>query len=322
LAAWRLFWAKTISFASLFGERFYQVEIFWMKTTMSLAIGAYCVGVILSMLVAKPVQGAVGTGPSFKGPLGLQLYSLRDQFAKDVPGTLDKVRDMGFKDVELAGTYNMTPQEFKAELDKRGLRAVSAHFPYKRLRDDLDGVVSEAKILGLQYAGTAWIEHNGPFDEKICHEASDVFNKAGGALAKENIKFFCHTHGYEFVPYKDGTMFDVLMAETKPEYVCYEMDVFWIVHAGQDPVALLTKYGDRFQLTHLKGMKDTTPTGLLTGHTDVANDVPVGTGKIDFVPIFRATEKAGVKYHFIEDESPLVDEQIPQTLKYLEQVTW
>jgi sugar phosphate isomerase/epimerase len=293
-----------------------------MKCVDFHSMSVLCGGLAMSVLLGLPVQGAVGTGPSFKGPLGLQLYSLREQFAKDVPGTLDKVRDMGFTDVELAGTYNMTPEEFKAELDKRGLKAVSAHFPYKRFRDDLDGIVRESKVLGLKYAGTAWIEHSGPFDEKVCREAIDTFNIAGATLAKQGIKFFCHTHGYEFVPHENGTMFDLLVSETRPEYVCYEMDVFWIVHAGQDPVALLEKYGDRFQLTHLKGMKESTPTGLLTGHSDVANDVPVGTGKIDFPPIFRAAEKAGVKYHFIEDESPTSEEQIPQTLRYLEQVTW
>jgi sugar phosphate isomerase/epimerase len=294
-----------------------------MKSFALFVAGSLWGGISLSLCVSLPVQGApVGTGPSFKGPLGLQLYSLRDQFAKDVPGTLDKVRDMGFTDVELAGTYNLSPEEFKAELDKRGLKAVSAHFPYKRFRDDLDGVIREAKVLGLQYAGTAWIDHKDPFDEKQCREAIDVFNKAGGALHEQGIQFFYHTHGYEFQPYHDGTLFDMLVTETKPEYVSFEMDVFWIVHAGQDPVALLNKYGDRFKLTHLKGMKEGTPTGLATGHSDVTNDVPVGTGKIDFPPIFRATEKAGVKYHFIEDESPTSEQQIPQTLRYLETVTW
>jgi sugar phosphate isomerase/epimerase len=293
-----------------------------MKTSMFVAMGPLCIVLIASLLIAKPARGAVGTGPSFKGPLGLQLYSLRDQFAMDVPGTLDKVRDMGFTDVELAGTYGMSPQEFRAELDKRSLRAVSAHFPYEKYRDDPEGVVHDAKILGLKYAGTAWITHKDPFDEKQCREAIDVFNKAGGMLAKEGIKFFYHTHGYEFQPYGGGTLFDLLVTETKPEFVSYEMDVFWIVHAGQDPVAIFEKYGDRFKLTHLKGMRDTTPTGLLTGHSEVTNDVPVGTGKIDFPPIFRAAQKAGVEWNFIEDESPTSEEQIPQTLRYLETVTW
>jgi sugar phosphate isomerase/epimerase len=293
-----------------------------MKLIQSFAMSAVCGGLMMSMLVAAPVLGAVGTGPSFKGPLGLQLYSFRDQFAKDVPGTLDKVRDMGFTDVELAGTYNLSPEEFKSELDQRGLRAVSAHFPYEKFRDDPESIVREAKILGLQYAGTAWIGHKDPFDEKQCREAIDVFNKAGGMLAKEGIKFFYHTHGYEFQPYEAGTLFDLLVTQTKPEYVNYEMDVFWVVHAGQDPVALLEKYGDRFQLSHLKGMREGTPTGLLTGHSEVTNDVPVGTGMIDFPPILRAMEKAGVKYYFIEDESPTSEQQIPQTLRYLETVSW
>jgi sugar phosphate isomerase/epimerase len=100
------------------------------------------------------------------------------------------------------------------------------------------------------------------------------------------------------------------------------MDIFWIVHAGQDPVKLFQKYGSRFQLTHLKGMKDSTPTGLLTGNSDVSNDVPLGVGKIDLPPILRAAEQAGVKWNFIEDESPSVEQQIPQSLHYLEQLQW
>ena len=279
-------------------------------------------GLVVCMIQSFLAAAEVGTGPSFKGPLGLQLYSLRDQFAKDTPGTLDKVREMGFTDVELAGTYKLNPEEFKAELDKRGLKAVSAHFPYARFRDDLDGVIREAKTLGLHYAGTAWIEHKDPFDEKQCRDAIDVFNKAGGALAEQGIQFFYHTHGYEFQPYENGTLFDLLVAGTNPQHVKFEMDVFWIVHAGQDPVALLTKYGDRFQLMHVKGMKESTPTGLLTGHSDVTNDVPLGTGKIDYPPIFQAAAKDGVKWYFIEDESPTSEAQIPQTLRYLEEVKW
>jgi sugar phosphate isomerase/epimerase len=113
-----------------------------------------------------------------------------------------------------------------------------------------------------------------------------------------------------------------MMAETRPDLVCFEMDIFWIVHAGQDPVKLFDKYGSRFQLTHLKGMKDSTPTGLLTGHSDVTNDVPLGQGKINLAAVLQAAEKAGVKWQFIEDESPSVEVQIPQSLRYLEQLQW
>ena len=256
---------------------------------------------------------------AFQGQLGLQLYSLRSQFAKDVPGTLAEVRSFGIRNVELAGTYGLTPEQFKAQLDAHGLKAVSGHFPYERYRDDVEGIARDARVLGLEYVGCAWIPHDdqAPFSEKTCREAIAVFNQAGAALAKHGLKFFYHVHGYEFQPYKDGTLFDLMMAETNPKFVNYQMDVFWVVHAGQDPVRLLDKYGKRWELLHVKGMKDSTPTGLLTGHSDVANDVPVGSGKIDYPPILRAAQKAGVKWYFIEDESPLSEKQIPESIHYL-----
>jgi len=197
---------------------------------------------------------------------------------------------------------------------------MSGHFPFERYRDDVEGIARDAKALGLQYAGCAWIPHTDPFDEKACREAIAVFNRAGEALAKHGVKFFYHTHGYEFQAHGSGTLFDLLMAETNPQFVRYEMDVFWIVHPGQDPVKLLQKYGRRFELMHVKDMKKGTPTGLLTGHSNVTNDVALGTGIMDWPAILRAAKKAGVKWYFIEDESPTSAEQIPQSLRFLEQV--
>lgn len=285
-------------------------------------VAGVCLVALASTLAVSTQAQSTGTGSSFKGPIGLQLYSLRDQFAEDVPGTLDKVRDMGIKYVELAGTYDLPPEKFKAELDARGLTAVSGHFPYARFRDDVEGIIREAKILGLKYAGCAWIDHADQFDERASREAISVFNNAGEALAKHGIKFFYHTHGYEFQPLGGGTLFDLIVSETKPEYVTYQMDVFWVVHGGQDPAKLMEKYGDRFELTHLKDMKSTTPTGLTTGHSEDSNCVAIGTGKIDFPPLLRNAEKVGVKWHFIEDESPSSEQQIPQSLQFLEQVKW
>lgn len=255
-----------------------------------------------------------------KDRIGLQLYSLRAQFAQDVPGTLDRVRGFGITHVELAGTYGMAPEKFRELLESKGLKAVASHFPYERFRDDPEGVARDAKALGIEYAGVAWIPRPGAFDEKVAREAVAVFNRAGEALAKHDLKFFYHPHGYEFVPHGDGTLFDLMMAETKPEYVRYEMDTFWVVHPGQDPVKLFERYGSRFELMHLKDMKKGTPTGLLTGSSDVSNNVVLGTGVMDWPAILRAAEKAGVKWYFIEDESPTVLEQIPQTMRYLGQV--
>jgi sugar phosphate isomerase/epimerase len=260
-----------------------------------------------------------GTGASFKGPIGLQLYSLRAEFAKDVPATLAKVRGFGIQNVELASTYNLPPEKFKLMLEANGLKPVSGHFPYERYRDDVEGVARDAKALGLQYVGCAWIPHEGDFDEKECRDAIGVFNRAGEALAKQGLKFFYHTHGYEFQPHGQGTLFDLMMSETQPRFVRYEMDVFWIIHPGQDPVKLLDKYGRRFELMHVKDMKKGLK-GDLTGHSDVSNDVALGTGQMDWPSILGAARKAGVKWYFIEDESPTAAEQIPQSLRHLEQV--
>src|SRR5215204_3181383 len=268
---------------------------------------------------AETSQSSAGIGPSFKGPVGLQLYSLRDQFKKDVAGTLDQVRAFGITNVELAGTYGVAPEKFKEQLDSRGLKAVSSHFSYEQCRDNIEDVAREAKVLGIEYAGCAWIPHKDPFDEKTCREAAAVFNRAGEALAKHGLKFFYHTHGYEFLPYGDGTLFDLLMAETKPEYVRFQMDVFWVVQPGQDPVKLFEKYGKRFELMHLKDMKRGTPSDF-TGHSDVTNDVPLGAGVIDLKNVLKAAKKAGVKWYFLEDESPTVITQVPASLKYLQEM--
>jgi len=249
---------------------------------------------------------------------GLQLYSLRSQFKlRGVPWTLDHVKEFGIKEVELAGTYDLTPEQFKAELEQRGLKAVSSHFPYARYKNDLDNVVKEAKTLGLKYAGCAWIDHKDSFDEAECRDAIAVFNKAGEALAKEGITMFYHAHGFEFEPYGDGTLLDLFLRETKPEFVSMQMDILWIIFPGQDPVKLLEKYSGRWKLMHLKDLKKGVATGFLTGKTDVSNDVTLGTGQMDWKAIFAAARKEGVQHYFIEDESPTSLEQIPNSLTFL-----
>jgi sugar phosphate isomerase/epimerase len=275
---------------------------------------------MISLTNLSARAGAPGIGPSFRGPVGLQLYSLRDQFKKDVPGTLAEAQKWGIKYAELAGTYGLSADQFKAQLKAHGVEPIGAHFPYEDYQKDPEAVARQAKELGLKYAGCAWIPHDGDFKEQKCREAIETFNRAGEALAKHGLKFFYHVHGYEFQPYKDGTLLDLLISSTDPKHVSYEMDIFWIVFPGQDPVKLFEKYGKRWELVHLKDMKKGTQTGSLSGGTDVKNDAALGTGLMDMPAILRAAKKAGVKWYFIEDESPWSEQQIPQSLKYLEEV--
>jgi sugar phosphate isomerase/epimerase len=253
----------------------------------------------------------------FNNVAGLQLYSVREQMAKDVPGTLAEVHSWGFKYVELAGTYGLSPQLFKAQLDEHSLDAVSGHFSFNEWSHDPEAVLRQARVLGLVEVGCAWIDHSGPFDEATCRHAIQVFNHVGKLAAQHHMQFFSHTHGYEFQPYGDGTLFDLLMRETNPANVKFEMDIFWVVHAGQDPVKLLKKYPGRWELMHLKDMRKGTPIGLLTGQSDVNNCVALGAGVIDVPAVLRAARQVGVKWYFIEDESPVSEQQIPQSLLYL-----
>lgn len=282
------------------------------QIALPLALGA-----ALLSLQTPPAQAG-----SFKGSADLQLYSLRADFAKDVPGTLKLVRDLGFKQVELAGTYNLPPAEFKKLLDANKLKPIAGHFPFDKLRTDPESVARDAKALGLKYAGCAWIPHKGEFDEAQCRAAAEVFNKAGAVFAKYGIKCYYHVHGYEFRPLGNGTVFDLLMAQTNPKTVVFQMDILWVVFPGQDPVKLFEKYGKRWELVHLKDLKKGVKTGEHTGKTDVTNDVALGSGQMDYPAILRAAQKAGVKYYFIEDESPSVHEQLPQSLKFLKAVKW
>lgn len=278
---------------------------------------------VATLWVVLSVAASALADGSFTGTAGLQLYSLRSQFKlRGVPWTLDRVKSFGITEVELAGTYDLTAEQFKAELDKRGLIPVSGHFPYGRYKNDLDKVVAEAKALGLKYAGCAWIDHKDSFDEAECQDAIATFNRAGEALAAAGITFFYHCHGYEFEKHSQGTLMDVLITGTRPQFVSYEMDVLWVVFPGQDPAALLEKYPDRWKLMHLKDLRKGVATGSLSGGTDVKNDVALGTGQMNWPAIFGAAQKIGVKHYFIEDESPTSEEQIPASLGFLKSLKW
>jgi sugar phosphate isomerase/epimerase len=272
------------------------------------------------LITATLIQSAWSEG--FSGQLGLQLESVGGSLKKNMSATLERVHNFGFKYVELVGDYNLSPAALKAELASHELTAVSAHFPYAKFRDDPDGLAREAGELGLVAVGCPSLPQHEALDEQGCADAIAVFNRAGEALAKRGIKFFYHPHGYEFKPHGDGTFFDMLMSGTKPEFVHFQMDIFWIAHAGQDPVKLLEKYRGRWISLHVKDMKQGTPTGLFTGHADRAAFVPIGRGQIDMPAVLRTAQKIGIQWYFIEDESANPEAQIPQSLIYLHQLKW
>ncbi len=261
----------------------------------------------------------------FKGPLGLQLYSVREAMPKDIPGTLRRVHDMGFREVELAGTYGMSAGDFRRQLDSAELVATSMHAGYEQFRDSLTNVLAGAKALGVKYVGTAWIPHpDGPITAAMVREAAANFNAWGRAARRQGLQFFYHCHGYEFVADAAGTTpMDILMRETDPDAVKYEMDVFWITRPGADPVTWLRKYPTRWRLLHLKDMKKGTPTNVNTGSANPdSTEVPLGSGQLDYRAVLRAALEIGATQFYIEDETASPFTTIPRSIAWLEQVSW
>jgi sugar phosphate isomerase/epimerase len=271
---------------------------------------------LIASLLILPAVAAV----DYHDHLGLQLWSLRDQTKADVPAALDWVKAHGITEVETAGTGNLSVEEFAQQLKAHGLTAVGAHIGYDVLTKDLAGAIKTAKTLGVKYVITAWIPHQGAFTAAMARTAAADFNKWGEAFKAEGISYGFHEHGYEFValPAEGGkTPFDILVTETKPEFVTFEMDVFWVFHAGVDPAALLKKYPNRWSLLHVKDIRKGAVTGLSTGSAPPIDNVAVGTGQIDWPTVLKTAQDIGVKHFFIEDETPTPLVCIPDSLKYL-----
>ncbi len=259
--------------------------------------------------------GKVGT-PIFVAPVGVQAYSFRNYFPKDVPGTLDRIQAMGIKEIE-GGAGKIAPEDYKKMCADRGISIPSTGANFKQLAEDPMSIAKTAKALGSKYVMCAWVPHErGEFSLEDANKTIEVFNAAGKVLKENGLTFCYHAHGYEFQPYQDGTLLDYIIQNTNPEYVSFEMDIFWVQFGGGDPVALLKKYGNRWKLLHLKDMKKGIEKDL-TGGTDVEYNVPLGTGELDMPGILKEARKIGIAHYFIEDESSAVVNQVPQSIAYL-----
>lgn len=257
---------------------------------------------------------------SYAQKTGLQLYSLREQFKTDVPGTLAKIKSWNIHEIEGGGTYNLPLEEYKKLLADNNLTMVSVGVDFDELTKNPKAAIDEAKSFGAKYIVCFWIPHNGDnFTIDDMKKAADVFNTAGKIISENGLSFCYHPHGYEFRPYENGTLFDYLVSHTQPKYFNFEMDVFWVKQGGQDPVALLEKYPDRFVMLHLKDRKPGTQSNN-NGQADEETNVVLGQGDVNIAAVMKAAKKIGIKHYFIEDESSRSVEQIPESLAYLSQL--
>jgi sugar phosphate isomerase/epimerase len=257
-------------------------------------------------------------GIFLKGRTGIEIYSLREYMKKDIPGTFQKIKKMGIAEVEIPEFYGLSVLDFKKELDKAGLLYPSILFPFEKLKDSLETIIAQCKILGVKYAGCAWIPHNGSFTRELAFSAAEVFNHTGERMKKEGIHFVYHPHGYEFIPSPEGTLMDVLADAMKPGIADFELDILWSHYGGEDPVAFMNKHKGRILLMHLKDLRIGEPICNYDVLPAQENDVAAGKGQLNMAAILKKAVQEGVKHFFIEDESSRVIEQIPETIKYIE----
>ena len=242
-------------------------------------------------------------------PIGVQLYTIRDLVRDDMAGALSSVAEIGYREVEFAGYFDHDPVEIRSWLDGAGLTAPAAHvFPLEV--NDLGPVLESASVLGHRYLVVPWIPSEQRQTLDGYRRVAERFNTVALAVREAGLQFAYHNHDFEFEPMDGQIPFDVLLEETDPDLVQIELDLFWIVNGGGDPVDYFSCYPGRYPLVHVK---DRLADGTM---------VDVGQGAIDFPAILAHSEEAGIEHYFVEHdrpEDPL--ESIRESYRYLTLMT-
>jgi len=254
--------------------------------------GMLASGAALASLGCKSSQSS----GSKTAPFGIQLYTLRADLPKDPKGVIKALSGYGYKQVEsFEGQqgmfWGMTNKEFKAYLDSLGMNVISSHC---NINKDFELKAAQAGEIGMKYLICPFIGHQKTMDDYKRY--ADQFNKSGEICKKNGLRFAYHNHGYTFTPLDGQLPQDILMTSTDASLVDYEMDIYWVVTAGQDPEAWLKKYPNRFTLCHVKDRGKQFPA------TESNASVDLGTGSIDFPKILKTAKETGMKYNIVEQE--------------------
>lgn len=245
--------------------------------------------------------GSPKTAP-VKSGIGIQLYSIRDNMAIDVPGSLKKIADIGYQYLELAGYadgkfYGYTPEEFKKMVNDLGMEIISSHTSVEVKGVDTSNVdiLAEAHAkLGARYCIQPWLVEERRISADSYKQFVAELNTIGGVMKKYDLQFGYHNHNFEFTEV-DGVIpyTDIFMTESDPDLITFEIDLYWVIRAGYDPIKLLQDFPGRFQLFHMKDMEP----------GEERFFAPVGEGIIDFKEILKHKDTAGMKYMFVEQDS-------------------
>lgn len=229
---------------------------------------------------------------------GLQLYTLRDVLPKDPTGVLKQVAAMGYTQIESyegdQGIFwGMTNKEFQKLMDDLGMKIVSSHTNIKK---DFERKAAEAAEIGMAYLVDPWEGPQKSIDD--FKRIADTFNEKGRICKENGIRFAYHNHAYSFKELEGQMPQDVMMQHTDPDLVDFEMDIYWVVSAGQDPIAWLKKYPKRWKLCHVKDRKKNVP---LTEEKNVS--CVLGQGEIKWKQVLKAALDEGMEYYIVEQEA-------------------
>ena len=241
---------------------------------------------------------------------GLQLYTVRTLLERDYEGTLARIAGLGYREVEFAGLYpSSSPRQTLGMLKRHGLAAPSGHASYEELQGDLGAALATANALGQGYIVCPSIDEARRRSLDDWKRIAQSFNRIGERARRAGLAFAYHNHDFEFRPLGDQIPYDVLLAETDPALVRFEIDLYWATSGGRDPLAYFQKYPKRFPLVHLK---------------DMAADrsiTEVGHGMIDFRRVLAEAKRAGMVHCFVEHDDPSDPmRSIETSLRYLRQL--
>lgn len=223
--------------------------------------------------------------------VAVQLYTLRDLTANDMTGTLRQVAEIGYRGVEMAGYGNSSPREVRALLDTLGVRVAATHISIDQLEQQPAAALEDLGVLGCEYAVVPWIgeEYRASMDQ--VRKLAERLNQVGQRLHDAGRRLAYHNHQFEFAPLDGTTMWETLVAETDPALVDFELDVYWVVDGGFDPVELLQRHGERLRLLHVKD-RSRAPGGTFA---------PVGDGSLPWPQILQAAPHAS--WYIVEQDT-------------------
>jgi sugar phosphate isomerase/epimerase len=272
-----------------------------------------------AILAAPPFRSAAAaaqeTGRHSVERVGLQLYTLRSELARDFEGSVRRVAELGYREVELAGLHNRTPVAVRSLLDECGLTAPAGHFPLASLTpEELPGVIDTCAALGHRWLVCPFLmpQERQTLDHYRRH--AELFDRVGEACRAAGLRFAYHNHDFELQALDGEVPLELLLRSTSPQLVDYELDLYWVTKGGGDPLDYFARHPGRFPLWHVKDMDA----------TEQRSFAEVGTGVIPFPAIFARSEQAGAKHYFVEQDVIRGDawETVGRSARYVASLRW